>query len=462
MASKLNETYSTKNGVIVEHPELNNHTFRQFYFYKNYLVGSTDDNKLFIYNTQSKVLNNIPNTNCVWENIYPIDNYTAIINIDNYYKMLTLFPPDKRGKPKYKLENIGNMFLPSQADYVFGNKNRYYFQRDGMLTGISSNVLLKGTVLPKPLFVSLKTGKKSYPIKSVLNISYEEAKTICIQIDAVDYSNLDLITQYSISKNGNENKWNTITGNEINLNEAAYGKYVIKLRCKTVSGTFSTPISLSLIIEPPFWAKWWFLLFCSIAFLALAYISIQLIARLQIRKKQRIHDAEMKLQEVEYKALNALMNPHFIFNSLNNIQSLINRNFIETANQYLVIFSKLIRQNMLNISKGLVSLPKELELVENYLTLEKLRYKEIINYSIEVDGEIDIGAIMISPLLIQPLVENAIIHGLLPKQSLDNKISIVISELDNILLIEIIDNGVGITTSFMNRNRGRESYGLII
>jgi hypothetical protein len=199
-----------------------------------------------------------------------------------------------------------------------------------------------------------------------------------------------------------ENKWNTITGNEINLNEAAYGKYVVKLRCKTVSGTFSTPISLSLTIEPPFWAKWWFLLFCSIAFLALAYISIQLIARLQIRKKQRIHDAEMKLQEAEYKALNALMNPHFIFNSLNNIQSLVNRNFVETANQYLVIFSKLIRQNMLNISKGLVSLSKELELVENYLNLEKLRYKEIINYSIEVDEEIDIEDIMISPLLIQP------------------------------------------------------------
>src|SRR5690606_33479107 len=114
-----------------------------------------------------------------------------------------------------------------------------------------------------------------------------------------------------------------------------------------------------------------------------------------LRKRQREYEADLKYQKAEYKALNALMNPHFIFNSLNNIQALINKEEKRTANQYLVIFSDLIRQNMANTSKGFISLQQELLLVENYLNLEKLRFKDYINYEILIEEEIDTEEVII-------------------------------------------------------------------
>jgi LytS/YehU family sensor histidine kinase len=180
----------------------------------------------------------------------------------------------------------------------------------------------------------------------------------------------------------------------------------------------------------------------------------------KLRKKQKEHDADMKYQQSEYKALNALMNPHFIFNSLNNIQGLINKDEKRVANEYLVIFSDLVRQNMHNISKGFISLQQELTLIENYLTLEKLRFKDLVNYEIKVEEEVDIDDIMIPPLMIQPLVENAVKHGLLPKQSTSSKVSIQVYEKDNLLYIVIEDNGIGLTQSLQSENKLHESFGL--
>jgi len=155
------------------------------------------------------------------------------------------------------------------------------------------------------------------------------------------------------------------------------------------------------------------------------------------------------------------MNPHFIFNSLNNIQGLINKDEKRTANEYLVIFSDLVRQNMNNISRGFISLQQELNLVENYLNLEKLRFKELVNYEIEVGEDVETDDIMIPPLMIQPLVENAVKHGLLPRQSASSLVRIHVFEKDNLLHVVIEDNGIGIRQSLQSKNRLYESFGLV-
>jgi sensor histidine kinase YesM len=98
--------------------------------------------------------------------------------------------------------------------------------------------------------------------------------------------------------------------------------------------------------------------------------------------------------------------------------------------------------------------------VENYLNLEKLRFKELVNYEIKVDEEVDIDDIMIPPLMIQPLVENAVKHGLLPKQSALSKVSVQVYEKDNLLYIVIEDNGVGLTKSMQSESKLHESFGL--
>lgn len=457
--SKTNTMFKIKDRITTEIKELKGITFRQFSFYKNYLVGNTDNNELFIYESTTHSLHKLPNTNWIWEDIYQINDHIAIITTNNYYRLLTLYPSGNNGKPKFDIQIIDNAFIPKQADYIFGNDSMYYFFKNGILSSFPRQLLYSKSIPPKPIFVSFKTENLVYPLSTKINISYKESKTVSISIDNISFSNKDISTEYSISSNEIDN-WNTISGNEINLNGLNFGTYTIKIRSKTFGSGFSKAEILILNVDKPFWATWWFILTAVLCVLFLIYIIIRLIIGYRLRKHKKEHEAEMKFQQSEYKALNALMNPHFIFNSLNNIQGLINKNDSETANQYLVIFSKLIRQNMMNISKGFVSLHQELQLVENYLNLEKLRFKNLINFKIWIKEDVDTEDIMISPLLIQPLVENAIIHGLLPMQSEESKIEINVYETGDILHIEILDNGVGIMQSIRNKNVERESYGL--
>jgi LytS/YehU family sensor histidine kinase len=102
-------------------------------------------------------------------------------------------------------------------------------------------------------------------------------------------------------------------------------------------------------------------------------------------------------------------------------RGLVNRNDKRAANEYLRVFADLVRQNMHNVSKELIPLQKEMDLVSNYLKLEKLRFKEMLNYVINVQEDLDLSDIMIPPLLVQPLVENSIKHGILPLESVEGK-----------------------------------------
>lgn len=145
------------------------------------------------------------------------------------------------------------------------------------------------------------------------------------------------------------------------------------------------------------------------------------------------------------------MNPHFIFNSLNNIQGLINEDEKENANKYLKVFSELVRQNMHNINAGEISLESELNLVRNYLFLEKLRFKNKLSYEINVHEDVEINDIIIPPLTIQPIVENAVKHGIFPLNKTDGHISINVIERNNIVKIAIIDNGIGYSNSIKGK-----------
>ena len=190
-----------------------------------------------------------------------------------------------------------------------------------------------------------------------------------------------------------------------------------------------------------------------------------LIVRLRIayivRKNDKEHQTEVKFMRSEYKALNALMNPHFIFNTLNNVQSLINGDDKRAANEYLRVFADIIRQNMHNVSKDQIPLQKEIDLVTNYLRLEKLRFEDNLNYSINIEYDTDISGILVPPLLIQPLVENSIKHGILPLQSSSGFVELKIYERGNMLYIEVRDNGVGLSQAKRNaQNALHESFGM--
>lgn len=169
------------------------------------------------------------------------------------------------------------------------------------------------------------------------------------------------------------------------------------------------------------------------------------------------------LATYQLTALRAQMNPHFIFNSLNSIQQFILQGNADEANRYLARFSRLQREILHHCDQHLITLEKEIEILLLYLQLEQLRFQGHFEFSIEVDEEIDPNEIRIPPMMLQPFVENAIWHGLMPRQGHRQvQISFQIQG-DHLLRCMVQDNGIGREAAARNRkNSGHESKGLTL
>lgn len=199
-------------------------------------------------------------------------------------------------------------------------------------------------------------------------------------------------------------------------------------------------------------------LFISIALVLLSGILIIWFAYNNYRKQQTIHQQKLKFQKLvsEQKLLRTQMNPHFIYNSLNSIQSFISSNQSYEAEKYLARFAKLMRGILENSRADLISLYKEIEVLTLYLNLEQLRFENRFSYSINIDDDLEKDFISIPPMLLQPFIENAILHGF--KNTKQGKLNINLYERNDFLICEIDDNGVGRTSTSKETNRKHTSF----
>lgn len=154
-------------------------------------------------------------------------------------------------------------------------------------------------------------------------------------------------------------------------------------------------------------------------------------------------ELELKWFNSELKALRSQMNPHFIFNCMASIQRFMIENDPASAAKFLSKFARLIRSILENSELAFISLDSELKMLEDYLDMEKLRFGKKFKYSISVDDSINPELIEIPSMLIQPYIENSIIHGIGPRKDEDGKIELTFRIMENVLLCEITDNGVG-------------------
>ncbi|MCB2222370.1 MAG: tetratricopeptide repeat protein [Bacteroidetes bacterium] len=145
---------------------------------------------------------------------------------------------------------------------------------------------------------------------------------------------------------------------------------------------------------------------------------------------------------LQQKLLRTQMNPHFIFNALTNIQSFMVTHRIDQAGNYLTRFSRLLRDILTNSREEQISLDREINTIENYLSLQQLRYSNRFDYVIDVQQALDVDDIMIPPMLAQPFIENAIEHGIRHKKE-KGKIRVQLMQVDHHLQLEVEDNGVG-------------------
>jgi LytS/YehU family sensor histidine kinase len=160
------------------------------------------------------------------------------------------------------------------------------------------------------------------------------------------------------------------------------------------------------------------------------------------------------LLALEQKSVNASMNRHFIFNALNSIQYFINTQDRKSANRYLTNFAQLIRKNLdsANSNANTISLEEELDRIKLYLGLEAMRFKGCFDYEVNVGDDIDLETIKIPAMIMQPFVENSIIHGILPNEEVHGLISISVRREGNMLLLSIEDNGIGVNRSLQQKD----------
>lgn len=218
------------------------------------------------------------------------------------------------------------------------------------------------------------------------------------------------------------------------------GKYELIVYAQNAEGKKSRTFSYKFMIRTPFWQQIWFYVLLVLIVAAISYF----IGFAYVKNIQKRNRMQTTLLESRLTSIKAQMNPHFIFNALGSIQYLVLEGQIKNANTYLGKFSRLMRRVLESSDLVAVSLADEIQMLNLYLELEKLRMGENFSYKIHLSPQLFPEQQKLPPLLLQPFVENAIRHGLLHKQG-EKKLEIefIAYPEKNIMECIIDDNGIG-------------------
>ena len=263
---------------------------------------------------------------------------------------------------------------------------------------------------------------------------------------AIDFNNGPK-DRFSWKLVGYDKEWSDYSErNYINYTNLPDGNYDLLVRAVDQKGKYSSVFHYPFRIKTPYFKQWWFIGSLIIVLLLTTWFISNLRIK-RIKKEEELKSTQFKkLAQAELKALRAQMNPHFMFNTLNAIQHAVLNKPDEKARSYFADFAKLLRQMLENSTKKHVRLEEEIEFLMGYLNLEKMRFGDRLNFTINVDTKIDIFEVKLPVMLIQPFVENAINHGILHKED-GGKVNLEFKVIEkgraHFLSIIIEDDGIG-------------------
>ena len=243
-----------------------------------------------------------------------------------------------------------------------------------------------------------------------------------------------------------EENWTPLTRKtEATYSNLKPGAYTFFVKACNEDGICNEkPQAFPFIIRPPYWQKLWFqILVVGLVALLIGFIFQWRIGQIKKKNEAARKKAEMdrNMIELEQKALRLQMNPHFIFNALNSIKGCMAMDDTAAARKYLVKFARLMRLILDNSRTPYISIETEVQTLALYLEIEKLSKSDGFEFEIEVDPELDKEGMGIPPMLVQPFVENAILHGVAPIR--DGKIKVSFLPEEGQIKCVVEDNGVG-------------------
>jgi ligand-binding sensor domain-containing protein/two-component sensor histidine kinase len=438
-------------------------------FYKTTFSMVTDDNNHLWLGTEEglyrfdgvgkkiKAINYASEPPSRFINFLNIRNNTLFIGTNNG---LFLIEVNGKGEISQK-EQFG---IQEGVVSLESNLNSSHFDLDdhfwfGTASGLVRFTLPKSkTTKPAPRIILKKTLVNYKELPTIKNKSYlgkfaYNKNNLLFEFDAISFSQPDALSfQYWLE--GIQDSWAPPTSNSSSSSTGlSPGTYTLHARVIGFDGDTSKDISITFEISPPFYYTWWFITACIIL---VAYTIFQLFKfRLSIeRSNNEIEKAtyKAKLMSLEHKSLSASMNRHFIFNSLNSIQYFINTQDKKSANKFLTNFAQLIRKNLDAAEKegSRIELSKEIERLKLYLELESMRFQEKFSYNVN-SHSLDVHNILIPSMLLQPFVENSIIHGVLPRNDSKGRIDISLYTDGDNLFVKVEDNGIGISQSMLKK-----------
>lgn len=346
--------------------------------------------------------------------------------------------------------NTGGCFLDEDGTIFFGTVNGLIRYQPGEST---TNTLESKTFINGVYVMNRDTLNTDV----VGQLHYNE-NSITFTFTGLCYTHPEKV-RYMYKLDGFDRTWSP----ETPVGEARYsrlppGRYTFRVKSCNNEGLWnSRSVVYRFYIAPPFWRTWWFLSSSSI----LLALAVALVIRYRIRK---IREEERKnvlnsmaLATNELKALRAQMNPHFIFNSLNSIQHFVLSRDEQSASRYLNKFARLIRKILNNSEEGTITIEEEVETLRLYLELEALRFNQKFTWLIRVEPGVNPDFTRIPTMLIQPFVENAILHGIAPAPT-ECHLEIALWMEDQVLMCSISDNGVGLAESEKNATTNRPDH----
>ncbi len=366
-------------------------------------------------------------------------------------------------------DGLGRIWV-STWDGIFefdGDRSNYYNTHDGLPSKTANSILFDdatgqlfvGTdnglgVLNKSLF---KKGSKTRNVFINCSIAGYTDSVINSGLSlSPDMNNLNFYMSFPYYQGMSEiyyeyrldnGPWSTTVNPAIIISDIASGKHSLYARAKINDELISNgETSFTFTIQTPYYKTWWFWLIVAVAFKFIIFAIINHFNKKAKEKKLAVRSQQAEYASLKQQAFTLLMNPHFIFNALNSVQYYVNKQDRQSANKYLSDFATLIRRSFDAAQKSFVTLEEELETIRLYLQLEKMRFTDKFEYSINVSAAAADEDWMLPSMMLQPFLENAVLHGLMP---LDEKgmLTIDVTAENNCLQIIIADNGIGIEKS---------------
>jgi ligand-binding sensor domain-containing protein len=378
-------------------------------------------------------------------------NHLLAVQMDNEgrvwgagYNKLSMFDPASGN-----FQNFSFQISRSNYSYV----NHFIKLADGRLVvSINSTLVvidpagMQGIKSPRQTLVtSLKIFDKLKPFDPATNtVSLRHFENfINISYGIITYSDPDRY-EFLYKLEGYDKNWIAAR----NATSAAYtslpgGDYTFHVKAISKHEKWEAREAvLHIKIVPPFYKTTWFYALLTLIFAALIFAMVRYRIYTIRKTAQQKNDINKMMNEWQLKALRSQMNPHFIFNCLNSIDNYILKNDEENASRYLNKFSRLVRLILNQSDTNVTTVAKEVEMLKYYMELETLRFDEPFAFKIEVDEDIDTEETEIPSMLLQPYVENAILHGLKHKEK-KGYLHIRITTKNDKLLCSVEDNGIG-------------------